>query len=274
MHVTTHDQRPRRFGADRGDGRRVTLLITGVSFILLLFFYFSVNRTTEVEAAESISEKQSLVAAKMFSHEEEQVTGKVSKYFNFQSRVGEKNTLTFLDFFMALDKKTQFSEYFIELLKSSKFKAFFFECPALTIVHLAKPFEFVLTESSFLASVKMPDTLAFAEYFKQGSPQSKVAVFTNLGSDATLLAPIPEESLDSLTKYAHLALYMRRSSLEEVKELFSVVAKTILKKLKKQTSVPVWLSTSGTGIFWLHIRLDSRPKYYTYSRYTDKKYLN
>ena len=26
--------------------------------------------------------------------------------------------------------------------------------------------------------------------------------------------------------------------------------------------VPVWTSTSGLGVYWLHVRLDSRPKYY------------
>jgi hypothetical protein len=32
---------------------------------------------------------------------------------------------------------------------------------------------------------------------------------------------------------------------------------------------PLWLSTAGTGIFWLHVRLDSRPKYYTYQPYRE-----
>ena len=30
---------------------------------------------------------------------------------------------------------------------------------------------------------------------------------------------------------------------------------------------PVWLSTAGMGIAWLHIRLDDRPKYYGYREY-------
>jgi len=28
-----------------------------------------------------------------------------------------------------------------------------------------------------------------------------------------------------------------------------------------------WLSTSGLGIAWLHVRLDERPKYYTHAPY-------
>ncbi len=30
---------------------------------------------------------------------------------------------------------------------------------------------------------------------------------------------------------------------------------------------PLWLSTAGGGVAWLHVRLDSRPKYYGYSPY-------
>lgn len=31
---------------------------------------------------------------------------------------------------------------------------------------------------------------------------------------------------------------------------------------------PIWLNTAGAGVPWLHIRLDSRPKYYRYQPYT------
>ena len=30
---------------------------------------------------------------------------------------------------------------------------------------------------------------------------------------------------------------------------------------------PVWLSTAGAGVSWLHVRLDDRPKYYGYAPY-------
>ena len=32
-------------------------------------------------------------------------------------------------------------------------------------------------------------------------------------------------------------------------------------------SKPVWLSTAGAGVSWLHMRLDDRPKYYAHSPY-------
>jgi hypothetical protein len=30
---------------------------------------------------------------------------------------------------------------------------------------------------------------------------------------------------------------------------------------------PVWLSTAGGAVSWLHVRLDDRPKYYHYAMY-------
>ena len=30
---------------------------------------------------------------------------------------------------------------------------------------------------------------------------------------------------------------------------------------------PLWVSTCGLGVYWLHVRLDSFPKYYRYAPY-------
>jgi hypothetical protein len=30
---------------------------------------------------------------------------------------------------------------------------------------------------------------------------------------------------------------------------------------------PLWVSTSGLGVSWLHLRFDRRPKYYTHAPY-------
>jgi len=33
---------------------------------------------------------------------------------------------------------------------------------------------------------------------------------------------------------------------------------------------PLWVSTSGLGVAWLHVRLDARPKYYQYTPYREQ----
>jgi hypothetical protein len=37
--------------------------------------------------------------------------------------------------------------------------------------------------------------------------------------------------------------------------------------LARVAADPVWLSTAGLGVSWLHVRLDSRPKYYRHVPY-------
>ncbi|MFY0533025.1 DUF6940 family protein [Nannocystis pusilla] len=34
-----------------------------------------------------------------------------------------------------------------------------------------------------------------------------------------------------------------------------------------RSSAWVWLSTSGSAVPWLHVRLDARPKYYVFGPY-------
>ena len=38
--------------------------------------------------------------------------------------------------------------------------------------------------------------------------------------------------------------------------------------LPKRGDAPTWVSTAGGGVAWLHVRLDSAPKYYTHRPYT------
>ncbi len=37
--------------------------------------------------------------------------------------------------------------------------------------------------------------------------------------------------------------------------------------LARLNSKPVWLSTAGAGVSWLHVRLDDKPKYYGHAPY-------
>ena len=51
---------------------------------------------------------------------------------------------------------------------------------------------------------------------------------------------------------------------EQVRALWRVTAQEMLRSIGER---PVWLSTAGGGVAWLHIRLDSRPKYYSFEPY-------
>ena len=151
-----------------------------------------------------------------------------------------------------------FRDFFIGLLKRSPFPAFRWETPPVTIASLDQAFEFVLLDSPEIALD--PDPSAFAEYFAPIGP-GDVVEFSNLGGDAILVVPGPDETG---ADFGHFATFLRNSSESQQHLLMEMVGAAMQRRL---SSKPVWLNTAGGGVAWLHVRLDDRPKYYAYTPY-------
>src|SRR5579871_3688340 len=159
----------------------------------------------------------------------------------------------------AWQEDAEFRALFIALLADAPFAAFRWETPAITQATANRPFEFVLLDSPEL--LQPPDTSAFAKYF--GKANASVVTFPNLGQDAILVVPCP---LGSPTAYAHLAAFVRQAPLTQQHALWRMVGDVMQRRLSRK---PVWLSTAGAGVAWLHVRLDDRPKYYGYRPYRE-----
>jgi hypothetical protein len=153
-----------------------------------------------------------------------------------------------------------FRSQLIAALAESPFAAYFWETPPVMASSLDRPFEFVLSDACVLAKAS-PDTGAFHEHFERDDDHDGVVVFENLGRDATLVVPCP---LASDEIYAHLAAFLRGAPATQSHALLRCVADEVLRRVSDQ---PLWVSTAGMGIYWLHVRLDSRPKYYRYAPY-------
>jgi hypothetical protein len=151
-----------------------------------------------------------------------------------------------------------FRNFFLRALAEAPFAAYRWETPALTKQTLAQPFEFVLLDSPGLDRAVERD--AFAEHFRKAGSAS-VVTFGNLGRDAVLIAPV-SQGPDS--HYGHLAAFIRNASLAQKHDLWQAVAKAMRERIGDR---PVWLSTAGAGVSWLHVRLDDRPKYYGHRPY-------
>jgi hypothetical protein len=102
-----------------------------------------------------------------------------------------------------------------------------------------------------------PNAEAFRSYFAG----DEIVTFRNLGGDAILVAPSPDESART---YPHLGAFLQQAPAKKIRELWRSVGRAVCDGLSEQ---PLWLSTSGLGIAWLHIRLDSFPKYYQHQPY-------
>jgi len=155
-----------------------------------------------------------------------------------------------------------FRSFYSTLLAEIDVDAYFWELPPVTRKSLDQPFEFVLIASAQLARFN-PDPAAFAEYFYL-EPATPVLTFSNLGRDAVLVVPSPESPYAT---YGHLAAFVRGARPGQQHALWQSVAAAIRSSLQEQAR---WLSTAGLGVPWLHLRIDSRPKYYRYSRYRSR----
>jgi len=169
----------------------------------------------------------------------------------------DNEPLSWSDVVDRLQNGESFRTFFIALLVDSPFPAYFWETPPVTISTMTEPFEFVLVESQTLVGAQSDDR-AFAEHFNSND---SVIEFSNLGGDATLVVPCPREPLSA---YSQISTFARAAPDDQQHQLWALVAAALKRRLGDQ---PVWVSTSGLGIYWLHIRLDSVPKYYTYEPY-------
>ncbi|MDX1498854.1 MAG: hypothetical protein R3176_03090, partial [Woeseiaceae bacterium] len=142
-------------------------------------------------------------------------------------------------------------------------EAFFLELPALDRNSLGRPVEFVVIAAPALAGAA-PDPRPFADQFRK-CPERSVIAFPNLGGDALLVVPAPR---GPLTAYPHLARFLRDAPRDQVRALWQTAAQTVYDTLG---DTPRWLSTSGLGVTWLHLRLDTRPKYYQYAPYKNPR---
>lgn len=154
-----------------------------------------------------------------------------------------------------------FRSMFIALLASVPFAAFRCETPPLTAATVDRPFEFVALDSPGLA--RTPDPHAFAEHFREATGKNGVVAFPNLSGDAILVVPCPEPTCLP-SAYSHLGAFVRYAPPSQQHALWQRVAENMRRRLG---TAPVWLSTAGAGVSWLHVRLDDRPKYYGYELY-------
>lgn len=153
-----------------------------------------------------------------------------------------------------------FRALFTSLLADAPFPAYLWETPPITRSTVARGFEFVLLDSPLLAG-SVPDSEAFAGPFEAAGTGADVATFTNLSGDASLVAPCPRSPDDV---YPHLAAFARTAPVARQQALWRAVGAAVSDRLSDR---PLWLSTNGLGVAWLHVRLDSRPKYYAFDAY-------
>jgi hypothetical protein len=168
--------------------------------------------------------------------------------------------VTFADVITGWSDDAVFRAFFCTQLAAAPYPAFFWEMPPIRRGQIDVPYECMLIPSGTLARMP-PDETAFVDQFITTS--NSVVTFPNLGGDAFLVAP---EQIAAPECYAHLAEFVRTGPPTQQQALFQALGQAIEQFLKTHDR-RIWISTSGLGVAWLHIRLDTYPKYYQYQPY-------
>ena len=172
-----------------------------------------------------------------------------------------------------------------DIIASCPYESILFEAPGTTLQSSNEDqFEFALVNQPNLKAFAEgnPDRHAFEEYFNSescsssendgGSDPIRVCAFPNLGKDATLISPLPQIGINDAT-YSHLASFIRNAPKEQVAQFWRQSARAFIDELKHKHErineyAGTWFSTNGMGVAWLHLRIDSLPKYYSYVPFT------
>lgn len=142
-------------------------------------------------------------------------------------------------------------------IAAAPFAGVYFETPPFTEATLQQPFECVLVDGGRSLAGMAADPAPFRA---QLASSEMAVTFANLGGDATLVAPTPAPGVDC----AHLAAFLRTAADDRRAALWRAAALALRAALGK---APRWLSTAGLGVSWLHVRIDSTPKYYRHRPY-------
>ena len=179
--------------------------------------------------------------------------------FKYILRRGDEQ-LRYVDFLSLLQDDKAFRSFYISLFSDIPFRAWQWETPPVTASSMKQPFEYVVHDSPGIDLP--PDVGSFRQYFEELDSGDTIAVFNNLGNDAKLIAPAPHS--DNLN-YSHIGVFTELAPMKQQHALWQKVGKVTEDLISNQ---PLWLNTAGGGVAWLHVRLDSRPKYYRHRPYT------
>ena len=193
---------------------------------------------------------------------------KINYKFYWKNDKGKLSEFTFKDVINLWIHSKKFRKSFSKLLADVPFKAYMWKCVSLD--SLNKHFEFNVSDSKKLARVSTKAGPYREYYFKPYGKNSlnseplktdSVISFMNPTKDTHLI--VPYGARDS-KKYRDLASFMRNGTEKQLDNLWKTFGKQVLYLFKQNK--PLWLNTHGLGIYWLHLRIDTKPKNYVYDK--------
>jgi len=134
-------------------------------------------------------------------------------------------------------------------------KRFFYQTSVIDS-NLSNEYKEKYIESNRLEKISQ-DYDSFKEHFIK--PKNKyVTSFTNLSGNSVLVVPVPSKK--SKRNYTTLKDFIDNAPKVQQKEFWIHVAECIIEMLKIVDTI--YINTHGLGVYYLHVRLDTKPKHY------------
>jgi hypothetical protein len=133
-------------------------------------------------------------------------------------------------------------------------KRFFYQT-SICDKNLSNEYKEIFITSDKLESITKQDFKPFTEYFSK-TKNKYVISFLNLSKTSLLIVPIPREKKIFTT----LKDFIDNASKKQQIEFWKHVADCIQKMLTIVDKV--YVNTHGLGVYYLHVRIDIKPKYY------------
>jgi hypothetical protein len=193
---------------------------------------------------------------KMFKTQITELSKNIKQYQIYEN----DQLLTYQQVIQYWKTSDEFRMFYNSILANIDFEAFFWENRPVNMDTKSAVYEFVLVRSHALAKVKA-NRKPFLNFFKNA--KESVISFQSLGKNALLIVPLPIKEVDG---FSHLATFVRDAKAAQIQAFWQKVGFELENRLNKDF---IWLNTSGLGVYWVHVRLDERPKYYTYKPYVN-----
>ncbi len=171
------------------------------------------------------------------------------------------DTLTFREVFQLWQTSAAFTDFYASLLRRCEYDGYVWEMPEISEVTIDQPFEYTITEAGlFFPSA---DASPFAQHMSAAG-EGDMIDFPNLGGDAHLIVPVATGGSD----FRDMKRFLANADPAQIASLWRRAGEEMLARLGPD---PIWLSVNGAGVAWLHLRLDSWPKYYVHMPYCSAK---
>ena len=165
---------------------------------------------------------------------------------------GCKSNATFRDVVIELLQPTGYTDYLWEVIGTDQAR------------WKQQPFECVLIKLPYRSAL---DYTPFLEHLKPAVADQKVVIaFPSLSGDS-LVVPVPSDlNNPAFPKYGHLADFIKHAPLKAKHELLRLMAHEF-EHVCQSSARPMYLSTNGLAVAWLHVRIEHTPKYYNHQPY-------